>query len=1559
MAPGGVAGKRKRLERSDSRDSVLAEQPPTKSPRGSRFPNNLHAHAHPQGQNRENSQRGGRGGRGGGRAGRASNNQSNHPRQPSTNGSLVLPKSVVLAADSAPSQIPLKSPTQKEQDVSGEDDPRSTPSQNLVRCYKDITDVLLRSWQDVGKNTVIEHARDARNAGDHVRVGCLFQEILFSGLDGRLDPKEVGDTIKQIINESTSAQSSAAPNLEAAEAFLDTVAIACSNDTKNIQLRQILFATGIPPETIVINLGDDMLEALKLVRPQWSRMGIRHQTNALYRQANYNLLREETEGYSKLATELFATVENEQSTIEVAENSFTRVKAMIGAFNLDVGRVLDVTMDVFAAILIQHSSFLVNFLHNSSWWPRELLVGARHSTEIALDALPTWAYPEDSLRDSITEDLRYQRDEIFWSRAKEAGLKAFFELGARRADVADLDSILPILSDDTETIKDKDGAEKPKSTPTRSDILRKWIEATGTLPPQGNQDAAQILGFKLRFYTSTARDACETLPSNLIYLAAFLIKIGFISFLDLYPHLWPADEDMSTVKRRLEKEKEVREKDRKPGGKNALELAGALVDDALPQASRKMPEPLPKLGPQNSKASGEPGKLDKPVEETKTLPDAAEQKIQFLKSLLCIGAIPESLFMLGQFPWLIDLVPELPEHINRIVHQSLSLFYDQIRPLKSVDGVNEPEKFADTDQLAVQKGSVQLKSNSQRKTVKWALIDKANGNDGVNHKFYWEAWTDNVPLCHDIDHVFLLCNTLLNLNGFKIGKDPLLMAKLTRIGLHSLTEDGSEENRNRWTHLCKRLLVPALSLADRNSGSVAEVWNLLKRFPTSTRYNIYFEWYLGQTSRNNDIKVAFNYTQAETKDVLKKISKTNTRPMARLLAKVAVASPGKVFEVVIKQIESYDNLISVIVEASRYFTDLGYDVLTWSLINALGKARSRVQTDGMLTSRWLSKLAQFCGTVFKRYAVMNPIPVLQYVTNQLLNHNSTDLVVLEHLVFSMTGITQDATFNDNQVIAMCGGPALRLNTMIALLDQRSDPNMKNSTKRLMKALATSNLTGALLIGISQERQSCVFDADEADSHLKLLGNLFDEIHRVLTQYIDMLQTNLSDQEFKTLIPSIAELIGKFGIEPSVAFWIWRPTISSDIAAYDKAVMEKTIAHGSVISENASKDVEIADNEPATDMISSTKATTHTGDTQEGDVTDEVTENQELLNIRLGHPVVQDLTESVIPVLPDINFEMISDSFYFTFWRMSPYHLYIPETYQEESKRLTAKIDQLKNERGGTATDVRNREAQRKQLTDQHAKNHAELKDHLTTYQRTKATLNKEKDFWFQLSSGSWDDLNVAILEHCFIPRMTLSSVDSFFVFKMLKVLHSIGAKNFRTMGLLDCFFNGRRLIPMFFACTAKEAENIGRFLSEVLKDLNKWHASKDLYEKEAFGAKKDLPGFKKNLSVVDSFLDHESFRTLYAKWHRNLHDALRDSLKSPEYMHIRNAIIILKTVVQVFPAVEWMGKNLEEAIKHISVTEARGDLKLSAMALLGILRRRSNKWVPAPVFARVSTTKSP
>jgi THO complex subunit 2 len=121
-----------------------------------------------------------------------------------------------------------------------------------------------------------------------------------------------------------------------------------------------------------------------------------------------------------------------------------------------------------------------------------------------------------------------------------------------------------------------------------------------------------------------------------------------------------------------------------------------------------------------------------------------------------------------------------------------------------------------------------------------------------------------------------------------------------------------------------------------------------------------------------------------------------------------------------------------------------------------------------------------------------------------------------------------------------------------------------------------------------------------------------------------------------------------------------------------------------------------------------------------------------------------------------------------------------------------------------------------------------------------------------------------------------------------------------------------------------------------------------LYEREAHGNAKNLVGF----NVKGQPFDWEDFRKILYKWHKTLHTAVKNCLSSKEYMHIRNAIVVLKHVVDFFPAVDWIGRTVVEKVENLAKGEKREDLKIAAMTLLGMLKKREKDWMIVAAFQK-------
>jgi THO complex subunit 2 len=1487
----------------------------------------------------QGGQGGGQGTQGGGRRGRGGSNPHTlniSGRATPTAGPMSPPAVRPSSAIQPPTptvEVQLPSPS-----------PRQEPE---PYAYVYLTDDRIATWTASGRKEVIAMGTDARTHEDEMELSAILQEFIRATIDIRIDATDAGNCVQQIIGPDTAPSEDSTPHTDPQTLFIDTLSMMIDAEPganpapKELQtfpqaLRPFVIATGVSPITLRQKLDASLAQNLGLTRDTFIRVGIRQATHLLYRQANYNLLREETEGYSKLVTELFTTSGSEAPSIEVIQETFEKLKGLIGTFDLDVGRVLDITLDVFAAVLIKQFRFFIRLLRASSWWPRSGETDKDALTRC--DGLPKWALPTSSRWASNEEDeaaskeQRSLRDAAFWTRAREVGLDAFFELGGRE----------PV---DAETKQRLSGEQGNGDAELGAD--RQWIEATGTFPPSGNRTAAQLLGFKLRFYSSEARDKEDILPANLIYLTALLIKVGFISLRDLYPHLWPLDEAMEGVRELRRKELEEKERASRSGGaSNALMMAGALVDDTIPNGRSRETAPVrTELASKGPTDAEDEDKLDEPT----------DQKVQLLTCLLTIGAIPEALFILGRFPWLPEAYPELLDLIHRILNHSIKDVYDLTRQAPPVPP-SETKHVAQTDQMGVPKGEVRTSRLQPRKQLRWPFPDKHDTNESSSYRFYWDEWADNIPICQSVDDVFTLCSTFLNFSGVSIGKDTSLLTKLVRIGVTSLTDDPSEQNLDRWHGLLKRLLVPALSHTKANTSVVNEIYIMLRFYPVSVRYNIYAEWFEGQISRLPAMRIAFTRTRYETLAVMKRISKENLTEMARGLAKTAYASPGIVFSVALSQIEVYTNLTDGVVECAKYFSDLGYDVLVWSLLTSLGgKDRDRNNAEYvLLPSRWLIALSRFAGKVFQRYPNMNLSPIVQYVNDQLYRGNSTDLVILKELIRQMAGIVPDTDFTDEQLAGVTGGQVLRKQTLIGLQDTRYKPANMITAQNLMKALTETKIGGQFLISIAQHRQSVVYSVAEDIAHIKLLSTLVDDSQMILFQYLDLLRSNLSVEEFDSHVPDIPQLLTDFGLDPALAFLIGRASLSSRIASLG------TASNGNKSSS------------PSPPKVTDS----------EGDIPmdrEVIIEGERVGESATSPPIssssnpIDELFEPIIStiqnLLPEESWTAISPEFYVTFWTATNRDIAAPvNSYKDEIARLSNEELRIAKDRTDMTRDgMKAKDRAKIDLKEIKDALMAEWAQEISLNRHKKQQILRKKALWFEHSVNQ-DTVSDAILEKCIFPRLLLSPTDAEFCFRMIRFLHDSGTPTFRTLSLYGRIFRANRLRSMMFACTVREADNLGRFLRLVLTDLSKWWKKREDFEKEAWGKNQELPGFAKAVDESGKpkgLLVHEAngqagpdgkplldFKSILFIWHKALNTALRDCLDGNEWMHIRNAMTIIKSVAEVFPAVDFMGNQFIRQLETVAKREknVREDLALTGNAVLVLLKQKSTNWMSVQAF---------
>ncbi|KAK3044652.1 hypothetical protein LTS18_000711 [Coniosporium uncinatum] len=183
-----------------------------------------------------------------------------------------------------------------------------------------------------------------------------------------------------------------------------------------------------------------------------------------------------------------------------------------------------------------------------------------------------------------------------------------------------------------------------------------------------------------------------------------------------------------------------------------------------------------------------------------------------------------------------------------------------------------------------------------------------------------------------------------------------------------------------------------------------------------------------------------------------------------------------------------------------------------------------------------------------------------------------------------------------------------------------------------------------------------------------------------------------------------------------------------------------------------------------------------------------------------HPVLKPLIERLRSALPSEFEETLPLSFYVSFWQASIQDFGVAPGYEEEIKKLNAKVQLINNDR----TDVSRlgqarKETQKKEVHNALNKLRSEMKTQLERHIAFVSRLRKEKTYWFaEYPIAEQKALHGAIIQECFFPRMLLSPLDASYSCKMLFQLHSMGTPGFRISMLVDEFMKEKQLTGMVF-----------------------------------------------------------------------------------------------------------------------------------------------------------------
>lgn len=764
---------------------------------------------------------------------------------------------------------------------------------------------------------------------------------------------------------------------------------------------------------------------------------------------------------------IVATGESPDAIRSRAAKVVDSVKALIGYFDLDPNRTLDIILDIFAYNVMAHHEFFRALLRQSSW-----------------------------LVDAATG-----------------------------------------------------GAESSSDVPTN-----------GTLGPErGSQIVAALLGFKFTFYQRA--DTKEPTPPELSMLAAILIWDGAIKLSDLLPYLSPDDTSIRAAAEAWRND--VAKKGDDFGPRNALSQAGALDGGAGP-----------------ARSSSRDGASTTTTTKSKDLPN---QRSDLLAALLSIGALQESIFLLS-----------LPGHaflascdpVNSAL--LLRLLDVAIRPAAHAEGVDQDGVAEDAMmQLTAPKRRLQPGSGGKHELVapeapKATLTLKALAKESptkgaqsvvFEHVFFWPHWQSRLTPARDASEVLDNIFPLLRFVGPHGHLDLGLFHRIARLTARHIAPgetvaDGKRPAPDaRWLDVVRLFLLPSLSMMDACVAASNDVWACLEWLDYEDRFKLYGEWKTTMYRRYPELAVASKKADGGAKRVLKTMTTDNAKEKSRALARLAVTNPLVCFNVALTQIQTYSNLIPVVVETLRYLNPFSFDVLGYSIVDFLSNPdKDRSKSDGTNLAMWLQNLASFVGATYKRMLNLDSALVLQYIANQLHLGNAKDLIILKELISQMGGVEVLQDLSASQVIALGGTRTLRAEALNPTTALTKKSTVQRSAPKLMAALERSELTAPLFLLIALQRRNAIL-SEPAGAHLKYLGVLADNVsalrsrittsradppqqcQQVLFQYIEFLRTELGGDDmsrYKTILPPIADLLGQHGLDPAVCFQLWRPALAAEI-----------------------------------------------------------------------------------------------------------------------------------------------------------------------------------------------------------------------------------------------------------------------------------------------------------------------------------------------------------------------------------------------------------------------------
>ncbi|XP_065616400.1 THO complex subunit 2 isoform X1 [Quercus suber] len=503
--------------------------------------------------------------------------------------------------------------------------------------------------------------------------------------------------------------------------------------------------------------------------------------------------------------------------------------------------------------------------------------------------------------------------------------------------------------------------------------------------------ASQILGFKFQYYQRM--EVNSPVPFGLYKLTALLVKEEFIDLDSIYAHLLPNDDDAfehynAFCAKRLDEANKIGKINLAATGKDLMddEKQGDVTIDlfsALDMETEAVVERFPEL--ENNQTLG------------------------LLTGFLCVDDWYHAHILFGR------LSPLNPvEHVQicnslfRLIEKSISSAYDIVHQAHF-------QSFGSSSGASIDAMDV---ANS---SVRGSFVD-------LPSELFQMLSCAGPYLYRDTLLLQKVCRVL---RGYylsaleRVGNGDGALNPEIVIGGNRDPRLHLKQARSRIEEALGTCLLPSLQLIPANPAVGQEIWEVMNLLPYEARYRLYGEW----EKDDEQIPMVLSARQTaklDTRRILKRLAKENLKQLGRMVAKLAHANPMTVLRTIVHQIEAYRDMITPVVDAFKYLTQLEYDVLEYVVIERLAQGgRDKLKDDGLNLSDWLQSLASFWGHLCKKYPSMELRGLFQYLVNQLKKGQGIELVLLQELIQQMANFQYTENLTEEQLDAMAGSETLR------------------------------------------------------------------------------------------------------------------------------------------------------------------------------------------------------------------------------------------------------------------------------------------------------------------------------------------------------------------------------------------------------------------------------------------------------------------------------------------------------------------------------------------------------